>query len=82
MSTLLFHPARPALVRLLGLLLLAWLALALRVNAQAPGGGTTGGPPAPQNTTDVPLDGGASLLLAGGLAYGLRRLRRGRAPRV
>jgi len=52
------------------------------VQAQAPGnGGTTGGPPAPAPTpqadpTVIPLDGGASLLLAGGVAYGLRRLRR------
>ncbi|MDO7853905.1 PID-CTERM protein-sorting domain-containing protein [Hymenobacter convexus] len=42
--------------------------------AQGPstGGPAPGTPPA---TTDVPLDGGASLLLAGGVAYGLKRLR-------
>ena len=45
--------------------------------AQAPG---TGGPtPAPPTPTDVPLDGGASLLLASGVAYGLKRLRLRRA---
>jgi hypothetical protein len=46
--------------------------------AQAPG---TGGPPAPTDPvdpTEVPLDGGASLLLAGSLAYGLRKLRQRR----
>ena len=37
---------------------------------------STGGPqPAP---AAVPIDGGASLLLAGGVAYGLRRMRRGK----
>ena len=40
-------------------------------------GGTTGGPPAPGATT-VPLDGGASLLLAGGVGLALRKLRRRR----
>lgn len=46
--------------------------------AQSPG---TGGPvpTAPPDPTEVPLDGGASLLLASGVAYGLRRLRRQRA---
>ena len=46
--------------------------------AQTP---TTGGgiPTALPEPTDVPLDGGASLLLASGVAYGLKRLRRQRA---
>lgn len=42
--------------------------------AQAPGSGG----PAPNAPTEIPLDGGASLLLAGGVAYGLRRLRQRR----
>ena len=50
----------------------------LASQAQGPGnGGNTGGPPPPNAA--VPLDGGASLLLAGGVAYGLRRLRARRA---
>ena len=54
------------------------LAVALAVvtspaaRAQAPADGG----PAPSGPTDTPLDGGASLLLAGGVAYALRRLRR------
>ena len=36
------------------------------------------GGPAPTSPTAVPLDGGASLLLASGAAYALRRLRRRR----
>jgi len=45
--------------------------------AQTP---STGGPtPQAPDPTAVPLDGGASLLLAGGVAYGLRRLRARRA---
>jgi hypothetical protein len=71
----LFSLRRPAL--LLGLL----LAGALASHAQAPGnGGSTGGPPEPQapDPTQVPLDGGASLLLAGSVAYGLRKLRQRR----
>lgn len=44
--------------------------------AQTPGsGGPTPGTPPP---TSVPLDGGASLLLAGGVALGLHRLRQRR----
>jgi hypothetical protein len=44
--------------------------------AQAPG---TGGPtPSP---AAVPLDGGSSLLLAAGVAYGVRQLRERRARR-
>lgn len=33
------------------------------------------GGPAPTAPTGVPLDGGVSLLLAGGMAYGLKQLR-------
>ncbi|MGI4741886.1 MAG: PID-CTERM protein-sorting domain-containing protein [Janthinobacterium lividum] len=46
-------------------------------HAQAP---DSGGPaPTPlADPTAVPLDGGASLLLASGVAYGLRRLRQRR----
>ena len=61
--------------RLLGLGLLLGLALLLSPAARAQpgsGGPGPGGNPAAQ----VPLDGGASLLLAGGLGYALRRLRR------
>ncbi len=50
------------------------LGTAQQALAQAP---TTGGP-TPQAPTDVPLDGGVSLLLAGGVAYGLRKLRQRR----
>ncbi len=40
---------------------------------------TPGGPTGdPTPATEVPLDGGASLLLAGGVAYAVRLLRRGR----
>ncbi|MGI4886941.1 MAG: PID-CTERM protein-sorting domain-containing protein [Janthinobacterium lividum] len=43
---------------------------------------STGGPaPTTTDPTAVPIDGGASLLLAGGVAYGLRRLQRKRAAR-
>ena len=55
------------------LLLASALLLALGARAQAP---ADGGPTPTAAVTAVPLDGGASLLLAGGLAYGLRRLRR------
>jgi hypothetical protein len=46
--------------------------------AQTPGSGGPA-PTDPVTPTEVPLDGGASLLLASGVAYGLRRLRRQRA---
>ncbi|TGE28170.1 PID-CTERM protein-sorting domain-containing protein [Hymenobacter metallicola] len=45
--------------------------LAQPARAQGPG---TGGPR--PGATAAPIDGGASLLLAAGAAYGLRRLRR------
>lgn len=44
--------------------------------AQSPG---SGGPTPGAAPTAVPIDGGASLLLAGGAAYGLRKLRQRRA---
>ncbi|MFD1875114.1 PID-CTERM protein-sorting domain-containing protein [Hymenobacter bucti] len=69
-TSLLFSLRRPAL--LVGLLLAALVS-----HAQAPGnGGATGGPPQPQaDPTAVPLDGGASLLLVSGVAFGLKKLR-------
>jgi hypothetical protein len=46
------------------------------VLAQTP---STGGPvPQAPDPTTIPLDGGASLLLAGSVAYGLRKLRQRR----
>lgn len=53
------------------------LLLGLAAVAQAQGPGSTG--PTPQSgPTGVPIDGGASLLLAGGVGYALRRLRQRR----
>ncbi|RIY09310.1 hypothetical protein D0T11_12510 [Hymenobacter rubripertinctus] len=47
--------------------------------AQGPG---SGGPvPDPTDPTAVPIDGGASLLLAAGAAYGLKKLRQRRTVR-
>jgi hypothetical protein len=45
--------------------------------AQGPGSGG----PLPAAPTGVPIDGGASLLLASGAAYGLRKLRQRRAQK-
>ena len=42
---------------------------------QALGPGPGGPVPDPTDPTAVPIDGGASLLLAGGVALGLKRLR-------
>lgn len=62
---------RPVLI---GLLALAWSA----VSAQP----TTGGPqPGTVDPTAIPLDGGASLLLAAGATYGWGRLRARRGRR-
>lgn len=56
------------------------LAGATSAQAQAPG---TGGPtPSTPTPTDVPIDGGASLLLAAGAAYGLKRLRTARRTKA
>lgn len=46
-----------------------------------PGSGGPGPGTQPPNPTSVPIDGGASLLLAAGGAYGLKRLREMRANR-
>ncbi|WP_210521628.1 PID-CTERM protein-sorting domain-containing protein [Hymenobacter terricola] len=49
-----------------------WLLTSVSALAQPGSGGPApGGAPA----TETPLDGGASLLLAGGVAYALRKLR-------
>jgi hypothetical protein len=51
-------------------------------SAQAGSGGPfPTNPVTPINPTEVPLDGGASLLLASGVAYGLRQLRQRRRAR-
>ncbi|SDY68462.1 PID-CTERM protein-sorting domain-containing protein [Hymenobacter psychrophilus] len=56
-------------------LLLPLLLVSTALLAQGPGPGG----PTPNSPTAVPIDGGASLLLAAGAAYGLRRLRQHRA---
>ncbi|WP_400190124.1 PID-CTERM protein-sorting domain-containing protein [Hymenobacter sp. B81] len=48
-------------------------------SARAQGNPGSGGPQ-PGQPTAVPIDGGASLLLAGGAAYALSRLRRSSRP--
>ncbi|MGI4820800.1 MAG: PID-CTERM protein-sorting domain-containing protein [Janthinobacterium lividum] len=50
--------------------------LSTTASAQSSGGPIPGPTPPTNDPTAVPLDGGASLLLAGGVAYGLKRLRR------
>jgi hypothetical protein len=62
------------LVRLLPVLTLV-IACSAVVLAQPGSGGPGPGTPTTPDPTDVPLDGGASLLLAGGVAYGLKHLR-------
>jgi len=56
--------------------LLMMVAMTLPAAAQGP---SSGGPTPGAAPTAVPIDGGASLLLAGGVAYGLRKLRQRRA---
>ena len=57
------------------LLLLTLLALAVSSTRAQP----SSGGPSPPTPTNTPLDGGASLLLAGGVAAGVRYLKRRRA---
>lgn len=63
------------------LLLLLTLGSVLGASAQAPVA-MGPAPQAPAAPAAVPLDGGASLLLASGVAYGLRRLRQHRQRRA
>ncbi|MBF9221451.1 PID-CTERM protein-sorting domain-containing protein [Hymenobacter ruricola] len=58
-------------------LLSAALLLAAGTMAQAQGP-STGGPAPGTPAAEVPLDGGASLLLAAGVALGLKKLRQRR----
>ena len=60
------------------------LALCVLMNLPAvaqPGSGGPGPSTPPVNPAAVPLDGGASLLLAGGIAYGIRQIRARRLAR-
>ena len=52
------------------------LGLAQQAAAQGAPGSTGPTPAAPTGPTGVPIDGGLAALLAGGVAYGLRRLKR------
>jgi hypothetical protein len=54
-------------------LIIALVATAVAVAQPGSGGPMPGDPPV--NPTPVPIDGGVSLLLAGGVAYGIKRLR-------
>ncbi len=56
-------------------------AVAQHALAQVPGGGGPGPGGGAGGGTGVPIDGGASLLLASGAAYALKRLRGRNAPR-
>jgi hypothetical protein len=58
----------PKITFILSFLLISDLAL-----AQGPGDG--GPTPTEPPVTEIPIDGGASLLLAGGVAFGLKKLR-------
>ena len=57
---------------------LSLLALALLLAGGARAQAPVDGGPVPTGPTAIPIDGGVSLLLAGGLAYGLRRIRQRR----
>ena len=55
------------------LLVAVWALTGVSALAQPGSGG-----PAPGAVTSTPIDGGASLLLAGGIGYAVRRLRQRR----
>ncbi|MCC2548038.1 hypothetical protein LJY25_16435 [Hymenobacter sp. BT175] len=59
-------------------LLAAAVLLSFSWSAQAQDPDSGGPTPNPSTPTAVPIDGGASLLLAGGAAYALARLRKRR----
>ena len=65
-------------------LILAAASVCLLAGALTPvlGQPTTGGPTPGTPPTSVPIDGGASLLLAAGAAYGLKRLRNAKRLRA
>lgn len=54
-------------------LLLFFISISITVFAD-PGGGTGGDPDGTPADTDIPIDGGLSLLLAAGAGYGLRKI--------
>ena len=54
-------------------LILSFLFISDIALAQGPGDG--GPTPTDPPVTEIPIDGGASLLLAGGVAFGLKKLR-------
>ena len=70
---MLLRPRHPAFSRRCCRLLVPLLLLVLSAQAQGPG---EGGPGPGAQATNAPLDGGVSLLLAVGAAYGLRWLQR------
>ena len=60
-----------------------WFASAAFTTASAqPGSGGPGPGTQPPDPTAVPLDGGASLLLAAGVGFGIKRLRQRRQART
>ena len=62
------------LTKLLPALVLTFTFSSLALAQQDPDSGGTS-PLDPASPTGVPIDGGASLLLAGGVAYGIKKLR-------
>jgi len=69
-----------SLSSLAGALVVGLLAAMPAVAQQPSTGGPTPSAPAP-DPTQVPIDGGASLLLASGVAFGLKKLRDRRRTR-